>query len=431
MVSRLASRSTRSSPTLFAAAAHAVITAVLLSLGGCAWLDRMLGWQAFDAPPFPAFARYPSSAPVVSSGRPGFPIMAFDPNVYVDDEGYHLFYTSIFCRQAYEYSFSWDPGDPDACNIVASVGSIAYAFSSDRGLTWVYRKSPVVLPARAGFDSSKIETAHVFRLGDTLYLAYSADGDRNGEDFSSRYQIGVARLVLGPESVREVLMDESRHFQRRATPLLSADLRPGRFDNNVQEPSIVIRPDSIELYYVGLGLAMSEAPINAPGQRLLSVGLGRAILDRDLNVVTRSPSAIAPWANIAEVKYFNGSYHLFATSHSEGEFHADTAITYSRSTDGTAWSPPQVILSNDSSTRFDNWGLMAPTVAISAREVIMFYTAYEARPHKCFPIAPSGRFGKPVAGDTKCLFATVGRAVSFRGKQGGETRSTDRTEPPD
>jgi hypothetical protein len=356
--------------------------------------------------------------------------MAFDPNVYVDHEGYHLFYTSIFCRQAYGYSFSWDPGDNAACDIVASVGSIAYAFSSDRGLTWVYRKSPVVFPARAGFDSSKIETAHVFRLDDTLYLAYSADGDRNGKDFSSRYQIGVARLILGGNSVREALMDESRHFERRATPLLSADLRPGRFDNNVQEPSIVIRPDSIELYYVGLGLAMPEAPINAPGQRILSVGLGRAILDRNLNVLSRSPSAIATWANIAEVNYFDGSYHLFATSDNAGEFHAGGAITYSRSRDGTTWSPPEVILSNDSPTRFDNWGLMAPTVAVGVREVIMFYTAYEAQPHKCFPVAPSGRFGKPVAGDSKCLFATVGRAVSFRGEHDRETRSTDRAEPP-
>ena len=62
---------------------------------------------------------------------------------------------------------------------------------------------------------------------------------------------------------------------------------------------------------------------------------------------------------------------------------------------------------------FDDWGVMAPTVAVEEDQVVMFYTAFGTERHACFPVAADGRFGRP-AGDGQCLFGTVGRAVSSR-----------------
>lgn len=367
-----------------------------------------------DPPHFPFFARHPTGTPVVSSGSFGMPIMVFDPAIYVDEEGYHLFYTTVFCRRTYGYSSTWNPASPDDCDIVRDVGSIAYAYSANRGRSWHFRQTPVVMPGHTGFDSAKIETPHVFRLGDSLYLAYSADGDRAGEEFPSRYQIGVAKLDLRGRSVRETLMDEERRFERRSSPLLFSDPRPGRFDNNVQEPSIVVREWGIELYYVGLGLRLPDAQMDAPGQAITSVSLGRAELDLDLNVIYRSESGVRSGANIAEVKYFGGAYHLFASTLADGEFHRHEAITYATSPDGVSWTEPQVILAPRSTPGFDNWGLMAPTVAVERDRIVLFYTAYEAAFHTCFPVPADGRFGRPVADGSRCLFATLGRAVSSR-----------------
>jgi hypothetical protein len=394
------------------------LTAVaLLCLGACAPFGlgpREVIPELAHPPLFPAFTRHPSDAPAISSGRAGWPITVFDPAVYVDDEGYHLFYTTVFCRRLYSYAYTWNPADQEECDIVQDVGTVGYAFSSDRGRSWEFRQTPVVRPSHAGFDSAKIETPHVFRVGKTLYLAYSADGDLKGKKLESRYQIGVARLELGRQSVREALLEEERHFQRRSKPLLAYDSRLGRFDNNVQEPSVIVHEDHIELYYVGIGVKLPEESIGAPGQAVTSVGLGRAELDLELNVLSRSAARLQDGANITEVKYFGGSYHLFASSLVLGEFHQGEAITHSISADGRNWSPPLVILSPNEAPGFDNWGLMAPTVAVEKDRVFLFYTAYEAAPHKCFPVPAEGRFGMPVAQDSKCLFAALGRAVSAR-----------------
>src|SRR5206468_4331205 len=146
--------------------------------------------------------------------------------------------------------------------------------------------------------------------------------------------------VLGRRSVHDALMDDSTRFARRVDPLLSYDLRPGRFDNNVQEPSVVVVHDSVVLYYIGLGLQLPDQPIDAPGQGIQSVGLGRAV------------------------------------------------------------------------PGFNDWGLMAPTAAFEGSRVVLFYTAFGSTPGACAPVVSGGRFGQPVAGGSRCMFATIGRAVA-------------------
>jgi len=97
-----------------------------------------------------------------------------------------------------------------------------------------------------------------------------------------------------------------------------------------------------------------------------------------------------------------------------GEFHHREEITYATSGDGLNWTPQQVILSPGERPGWDNWGMMAPTVAAESDRVVLFYTAYEAARDPCFPVPPGGRFGRPVDGGAQCLFATLGRAVSAR-----------------
>lgn len=348
----------------------------------------------------------------MESGTAGWPVIALDPNVYVDNEGYHLFYTTLFCQRGSEYTYSWDPLHPSACEFTRPFSTIAYAYSADRGLTWEFRQTPVVMPSLTGFDSRKIETAFVFRRGDTLFLVYSGDGDREGRPFPQRFQIGIARLDLGGRSVREAMMDDSLRFKRRAAPLLPFDLQPGRFDNNVQEPSVVAGPDGLLLYYIGLGLQRPDQAMGTPGQRIIAMGLGRAVLDDSLNVVTRSEHPLLTGVNITEVRYADGAYRLLATSPSMGEFHRGEAISYATSRDGKTWTKPRIVLSPDGMQGVDDWGMMAPTAAFESHRIVLFYTAFGSAPGTCTSITPGQRFGFPVAHGTKCVFATIGRAVA-------------------
>lgn len=393
------------------------ITAALLvatSATACANLPIALPPRTAPAPgAVPHFALQPGNAPTISSGRAGLPIVATDPSVYVDDEGYHLFYSTFFCQRDGGHSYSWDPANPGACDINKTFTSIAYAFSADRGLTWRFRQTPVVLPTESGFAAYRIETSSFARRGNTAYLVFSSDGTRDGKVFTARYQIGLATLSLGSRGVRATLLDESQRFQLRPTPLLSYDLRPGRFDNNVQEPSITVGPQGIVLYYIGLGFKLPDQPLDAPGQGISNVGLGRAVLDDQFNVVSRSSNPIMGGVNITEVRYFDNAYHLFATTFG-GEAHRGEAISYATSTDGMRWSSPVVVISPGSVPGFNDWGLMAPTAAVESNQIVLFFTAFGLAGSKCQPLGPSGRFGFPVLNETNCMYPTVGRAVAPR-----------------
>jgi hypothetical protein len=389
----------------------------LLALSGtaCANLPLGLPIPTPGAPASSPFTNQPATAPTISSGRAGWPLLATDPNVYVDAEGYHLFYTTWFCQRERDWVYSWDPENPmTSCNIMKTITSIAYAFSSDRGLTWTFRQTPVVLPSDSGFDAGQVETATFFLRGNTAHIAYSADGSIRGRRLTGRYQIGVASLSLGRQSLRAAMMDETRRFERRATPLLPFDLRAGRFDNNVQEPSVVIGPDGIVLYYIGLGFRLPGEPTDATGQGITSVGLGRAVLDEHLNVLSRSASPVLEGVNITEVKYYDNAYQLFATTLSGGEAHRGETISHATSIDGVRWTAPRVIVSPGSTPGFNDWGVMAPTVAVDANGVVLFYTAFGTAEGPCQPLGPSGRWGLPLRNNSKCMFATTARAVSAR-----------------
>jgi hypothetical protein len=364
--------------------------------------------------PVQGFTLEPDSQPVVSSGRAGWPILPSDPNIYVDAEGYHLFYSTLFCRRDGGYVYAWDPAHPHDCDINKVVTAIAYAFSRDHGLTWTFRQSPVLQPPDSGFDSYRIETAYAFRIGDVLYIAYSGDGDLNGHPFRGRYQIGLARLVLGQQSVRAALMDESRQFERRPTPWLPFDLGQAGSDNNVQEPSVTMGPDGLVLYYIGLGLRLPNEPTGAPGQHIDRVELRRALLDDQLHVISRSDAGVPGGVNTPEVRYFDGAYHLFGTT-LISRTQQGQDIIYATSPDGVRWSTPRIILSPGGVPGFTDWGLNAPTAAVDTGHVVLFLTAIGSESRACFPVPPEGRWGVPWGGgNDKCIFLSVARAVAPR-----------------
>jgi hypothetical protein len=385
------------------------------SVSGCA--SRVTGPRASPAtlPGPPVITLTPEAEPVISSGRLGWPILTSDPDVYVDDEGYHLFYTTFFCLGPEGRNYSWDPTNPTACIINNALTSIAYAFSADKGLTWKFRSSPLMMPSDSGFDAVKIETAAVFRVADTLYMAYCAYGNRNGRPYTSRYQIGLAQLPLQDRSVRAALLDGNAEFQRHSSaPLLASDERPGRWDNNVQEPSVVVRPDGIELFYIGLGLKLPDQPVGVPGQTFTGVAMGRALLDRQFQVISRSESPVLLGVNMPEVHYFDGAYHAFAATLTPGEVHHGGGLSYAVSTDGVTWSPPRDILPPGPAGTFTDWGLMAPTAAVESDRVVLFFTAFGAAGAACQPVGPEGRFGMAVQNRSNCVYTTVGRAVAPR-----------------
>ena len=360
------------------------------------------------------FTKSPANQPVVSSGEAGWPIFPSDPAVIMDAEGYHLFYTSYFCNAGGTYHYSWDAGNMAACNITDVVAAVGYAFSSDSGHTWQFRGSPVLLPGSEPWHQGDIETPHVAYLGNTLYLFYSATGVYQGQPFPHRFQVGVATLDLNGESIRQRLMTDGAAFTGRSEPLLPYNVSATAYDNNTQEPSVVIKDGKLELFYVGVGFALPDQNADAPGQSVVSLGLAKAVFQPDLQLVEKSDGYILPDANITEVKYFDGAYHVFSTTIETGEFHADEKINYFRSVDGVTWSEPEILL--QPGAVFDSWGMMAPTIVVEDDQIVLFYTGWSIEDHECFPdpFPPHVRFGRPSINDTQCIFGSVGRAVSPR-----------------
>ena len=153
--------------------------------------------------------------------------------------------------------------------------------------------------------------------------------------------------------------------------------------------------------------------MGAAGQGIVSVGLGRAVLDGQLEVVERSSSAVAQGVNSIEVKYFDNAYHVFGSTLTTGKAHLGEAINYATSADGVRWTEPKVILSPGSAAGFNDWGLSSPTAAVEAGRLVLFYTAFGSEQGDCVLQGAGGRFGLPYS-ESKCVFATTGRAVSAR-----------------
>ena len=360
------------------------------------------------------FTRQPAGTPVVYSGTNGWPIFPTDPAVIKDGEGYHLFYTTYFCKSGGSYYYSWDSHNLSACNITDVVATIGYAFSADKGMTWEFRGSPVVLPGPEDWQIGDLETPFAALWGDTLYLFYSASGVHSGQPFSDRFQVGAAILSLNGESIYQRLMSDAAMFQKRSEPVLPFNTTITAYDNSTQEPSAVIKDSLLELYYVGVGFSLPDQSADATGQTVTSVGMAKAVFDRNLSLISKSNGYILPNANITEVKYIGGNYYVFATSLEQGEFHENEKITYYSSTDSASWSQPEVLLTPEAGNAFDNWGIMAPTVVIEDNEVVLFYSAWKMEEHQCFPdpFPPDVRFGRPSDNDTKCIYGSFGRAVA-------------------
>lgn len=362
---------------------------------------------------FPSFVRQPEDRPVIGSGVAGLPTIVADPNVFADEEGYHLFYSAYFCHTPEgTASFSFDPERPEACSFRDAFGATAYAFSADRGLTWQMRVTPVVTRGAQEWNGHDLETPWVLRSDDRVYLFYSA---LSAHDF--RYRLGVASLELGARSLRRALLEDGAVFESRDTPLVTADFQTSLGINSAQEPSAVLRNGIIDLFFVSLGLSRPSERFDAPDQEL-SIALRVASFDRELTPLEppSGPLATGATANIPEVRLFDGRYRLFGTT-TELDDHENDTLNYAVSEDGRQFTAPSTILRRSHGDAFDNWGLMAPTIVVEDDEVVLFYTAWEQRNQRCSLTGAGGRVGMPVESrpqEARCLYATLGRAVSPR-----------------
>jgi len=364
----------------------------------------------------PAFVREPADRPVIDSGTAGWPSIAADPSLLVDAEGYHLFYTALFCaRSDGSFSFSWDPEHPEACDLTRAFGGTAYAFSADQGLTWEMRQTPVLSPGAETWNDGDVETPFVVRLDDRLLLFYSSFGTQGGGLLQHRFQIGAAWLELGGRSIRQALLDGGAVFTHRPGAVVAADLIQPDGVNNAQEPSVVVRDGQLELFFVTVGLSLPDQDFTAPGQQV-SLALRVLGLGPDLSIVEppSDPLLTGPAANIAEVRFVNGRYHLFATTTALDD-HEDDQITYAVSETGRDFGQPIPILSRRAGTAFDNWGVMAPTVAALPETTVLLFTGWEVEEHVCNVSGAGGRMGMPIESQpaaARCLYATLGRAVA-------------------
>jgi predicted GH43/DUF377 family glycosyl hydrolase len=356
------------------------------------------------------FNKEPNQA-VIGSGIKNLPIVVYDPFVLKDNMGLHLFYSTIFCKKGSEYYYSWDPSNRSACNILDLKFSTGYAFSVDMGVTWQFRPTPLILPGKSDWENRQFETPNVVKVEDKLYLFYCADG-RGG--LKRRFQIGVATLTLGGKSIYEKLMLEMSMFDRngRMTPLIPKR-SIGFFDMNVQEPSVIYKNNNFEVYYIGLELK-EDVPIeNLDNQNLIiRVGMGKAVFNRNLELVNRTSTPILTDVNSIQLINTNDTYYLFFTTlTSGGEFHKDEKIAYLVSEDGEdTWSRPLLILSKGDSNSFDSWGVMAPTVVLDNNKFYLFYTAWEVKDINCLE-EPITRLGLLTQDNNKCAYGTLGRAI--------------------
>src|SRR5262249_22267625 len=133
-----------------------------------AFVDHPLGYLArlkvaslFAGEPDLAldFRRDPADRPALASGTAETPMAVMDPCVIADAEGYHLFFSSLFCETPKGPSPFWKPEFGDEFNILKLPTGIAYAFSADRGRSWNVRSTPLLMPAAGGWDDLRVETA--------------------------------------------------------------------------------------------------------------------------------------------------------------------------------------------------------------------------------------------------------------------------------
>jgi hypothetical protein len=357
-----------------------------------------------NLPAFPRFAPEPEGQSVIGAGHEKEPAIVVDPSVYADAEGYHLFFTTLFCSAGQGQAPTWRAVTENAC-IDLPKGTTGYAYSSDRGMSWQLRETPVVFPRAGAWDSGDIESPFAFRWDDELVLIYAAFGQ-----IVARFGMGAATLPLEARTIREALLDDGQSFVQRDEPVIPADfVQPGAV-NNAQEPSIVTHEDSIDLYYVAIGLTRPDLGF-VEGQLPTGIGLRRRRFDRGFVEVPDSDEALLGGINIAEVVESAGAVQLFSTSLEDSDDHRHEKVLWRQSTDGGAdWSDAVVALDFGSSP-IDDWGIMAPSVVLEDSRAVMFYTAWESSGGPC---VESVRFGMADDAGERCLYGTVGRAEAAR-----------------
>ncbi|MGQ0636577.1 MAG: hypothetical protein ACT4QC_18340 [Planctomycetaceae bacterium] len=350
------------------------------------------------------FKRDPADRPVLSSGTAETPMIAMDPCVISDAEGWHMFFSSFFCDTPQGPSAFWKPEFGEQFDTMKLPTGIAYAFSADRGQNWTVRPTPLLLPVAVGWDDFRVETANALVKDGVLHLFYCADSKRK----LTRYQIGEVSLALAGKTLREALLEQGRSPSRsREIPLLAGITDRSSFRNNVQEPSVLYADGRFELYFVGLEWSLPAEAVRAPGQALRRAGLGRAVLDDSLNVleISDEPLLELDLVNIIEVKRTDAGLVLFMTLKGQGKAHRGEKIGYRTSRDGRSWSPSKVLIT-PSVAGYDSWGCMSPTVVQEADRWVLFYTALENAQER-----PDGRWGMSLGRDG-WLFGTLGRAES-------------------
>lgn len=351
------------------------------------------------------FQPCPAGSPVIFSGTVNTPMFVIDPCVIQDKEGYHLFYSSLFCKTPSGLSAYWNVDLPYEGNITKLVTGIAYAFSSDQGLTWELRDSPILTPGEAEWENFRVETANAIVHEDTLHLFYCADGSRNGKLFIARYQVGVVSMALNGKTIRENLIGRKRVFkQTRTKPLIPYVLdRRSRF-NNAQEPTVLYNRGHFELFFTGLSWKLPAEPKTHPDQKITGIAVGRAILNDSLEVeeIREIPVSIA--INTIEVRRARGKYYMFGSVPDPANGRG--AIAYLTSDDGIHWSQPVTILERRRNTTFADDAVMCPTAVLEPDKVVLFYAATHTSSER-----PKDRWGAQSSRD-RFLFVTLGRAVS-------------------
>ena len=378
------------------------------------------------------------AAPVLRSGIVGTPPFIADPGVIKDASGYHLFMTNQFCDL--NNNAQWDEGEHlfDADNTLLcvadrGVAATMYAFSDDEGLSWTVRPQPAVEPGPFGWDNVNLETPFAFVHDDTLYVLYCAFGDKDGSLFMTRYQIGFASVALNGRTIKQALMDDAVVLGKNnggAEPLLAGNILTSDYDNNTQEPSVVVTESGFELFFTGLRLsdpALDLTPGN--GNDITGIALMRQKFDFDWqktgemevahDITNAAPEtdealALSP-VNIGEVHYYSGKYYYFYTTLEAGaDFHYGERIARAVSDDGLTWTDMEVVLQpGEVESDYKGWGIMAPSVVFENDRLVLFYTAWgDTSTTPCVMSGAGARWGQQVTGGQKCVFGNLVRAVT-------------------
>jgi hypothetical protein len=297
-----------------------------------------------------SFNKNPRDHGIVTAGGggEGHPTFVSDPGVLADDEGLHLFASNIFCSQDDGWYYSWDPSNVGACNIINASYGIGYAFSNDSGFNWEFAPGPVILPGPAMWDGKAVETPFPYVLNGTLFLFYSARGvGKDGKEFRSRYQVGVATIELNGRSVREAVLRDGALATKRNEALLAHNLEVANANNNnIQEPSAFWNGNAWEVYVIGLGLLLPGRPLNFPFQRVTGIYTLRYVMGPALLPLNGStPGTLCHTdvpVNIIEVRpglTEHTPYTMYYTTivNSTESHHAE-AIGSATSSDGIHWT---------------------------------------------------------------------------------------------